>query len=154
MIDVNEMSVRILYPHETREEALAKVGTFVQPADVDAIVTDSEIGIRPDGSHVYTLIRDAIPYEMARAAYPIVCRAAVNHRVIGGTRFTAAGVKPQLRVRADGTSGNRTEVPDKPWLRGASEGVLGAFDEPECRLTAISSEDWDQYARLFSCRFS
>jgi len=149
MIDVNEIPTRILYPYETREEGLAKLGRFVQPADIDTIVEESETGIRPDGSHVYTLIRNAVPYEMARVAYPIVLRAGLNKSVIGGTRFMAAGVKPELRVRADGTTGNRTEVPDRPWLRGASEGVLGALEKPECRLTTITSEHWDQYVQLF-----
>lgn len=148
--DINNLPVRVLDPHITLDESLSLVRNLVLPTHehIDRIVTESEVGMRPDGSHVYTLLRDALPIDLARAAYPIARRASLNRAVIGGTRFRAAGVRATLQVLRDGSLGKRLEVPWAEHLVGATEGVIGALEKPVCRTTELTTKDMDQYRGL------
>jgi hypothetical protein len=148
--DISNLSVRVLNPHITLDESLALARNLVRPTDqhIDRIVTESEVGMRPDGSHVYTFLRNALPIELARVAYPIARRASLNNAVIGGTRFRAAGVRPTFQVLKDGSLGKRKEVAWAEHLVGATDGVIGALEKPVCRTTELTTKDMDEYRGL------
>jgi hypothetical protein len=134
------------------EEALDLTNrpTLITPADVDCIVTESEIGLKPDGTPLYLLIKNIIPYEFCMAAHPVALRVATRP-IAGGTRAIAAGSYMEPRTRKDGSKGKRYEVAFQPHLEGAKDGIAGyvADRHPDgkmnCRLTSFSKQHWDEH---------
>jgi Oxygenase domain of the 2OGFeDO superfamily len=151
-----DLPVRNLVPAMTEAEALDLISQnkLFSGADVDNIVTHNEIGLKPDGEPLYLLIRNVIPYEFCFSADPAAKRIATNP-VVGGTRSAAAGAPMEPRTRKDGTKGKRYEVPFRPHLAGAKEGIAGYYSDrnPDgsglrCRLTAFTANEWEQFQEL------
>jgi hypothetical protein len=140
------LSVRRLVPAMNGDEAFALLNspTLLTRNDVDTIVTESEIGLRPDGEPLYVLIKDALPYDLCAAAYPLTMSAA-NATIIGGIRAIAAGAYLEPRILKDGSQGRRNEIPFTPRLVGARNGMLGFFEKPKCHMTAFTANNWERF---------
>lgn len=122
---------------------LVKRRKRLTPDDVDQIVTESEIGLKPDGKPLYAFVKNPISYDCCNAAY-ILALSGANRRVIGGVRAAAAGAFMEPRLRADGSRGKRYEVPDLPHLEGADEGVWGTLVKPDSHLTSFTVANWER----------
>jgi len=124
--------------------------TLLTRNDVDTIVTESEIGRRPDGTPLYILVKDCIPHEFCVASYPVALRVATNP-ISGGSRAIAAASYMELRTRKDGSKGKRYEVAFRPHLKGAKDGLLGfvADGYPDgklnCRRTSFTRRHWEKH---------
>jgi hypothetical protein len=140
------LPVRHLVPTMNGDEAFGLLNkpTLLTRNDVDTVVTESEIGVRPDGEPLYVLIKDALPYDVCAAAYPLTMSAA-NATIIGGMRAIAAGAYLEPRIRKDGSQGERCEVPFTPRLVGAKNGILGFFEKPKCHMTAFTVDNWERF---------
>jgi hypothetical protein len=149
------LPVRRLVPAMTEDEALGLTNrpTLLAPSDVDHIVTTSEIGLRPDGTPLYILIKNVIPYPLCVSAYPVAL-AVAGHSISGGTRAIAAGSFMEPRMRKDGTKGKRYEVAFRPHLAGAKDGIVGYYSDRRphgnmsCRLTAFAADRWQEFEGL------
>jgi hypothetical protein len=118
--------------------------TLLTERDVDTIVTESEIGLRPDGTILYILHKNVIPFDVCEAALPVALRAAKSP-IIGGSRAIAAGAFTERTRRKDGTLSNRFGVPSMPHLKGAKAGLIGYYANSHCRETAFTAASWKQF---------
>jgi hypothetical protein len=145
----HSFKVRRLVPALTDNQVkdLIKKFTLLTISHVDAIVTTTEIGLRPDGSVLDLLLKGVLPYDVCAAAYPVALSAAQSP-VIGGSRAQAAGAPMKPRTRKDGSLGNRLEVPYMPHLEGAKNGVLGYYDKPHCRETSYTAKNFSRFAEI------
>lgn len=121
--------------------------THLDESHYDRIVTATEIGVKPDGSILYMLLKNRLSFGLCKRAYPLLLRAAA-HRVPGGTRAIAAGAHIERLRKVDGTLGKRFGVPDLPHLKGSKDGIVGYYDTPDCRETAFTKHHWERFAHL------
>jgi hypothetical protein len=139
------------------EEADALAGTLLGPDSYDRVVRDDCIVLRPDGSPLLVLRRNALPAAACAAAFPALRPAANDTRNRGmaaGPVVEPAG-DPARAVRAesgirffpikrDGTLSRTNQAGT------VQSGIVGYFDRsarhPYCRQTAFNANHPGRFA--------
>lgn len=113
---------------------------FAEPGDYDQLLTTSTRVLRPDGTTLCVLLKNAISLQAGGAMY----RAVRNKIDLTGNRATAAGTQAKKRIKSDGTVSKTMLVPQ------VQSSIMGYFDRsprfPYCRQTAFAEKYPQSYA--------
>jgi len=118
-------------------EVEALKGTFLFAPHYDRVIRDSTTVLKPDGSTLFTYVKDALPRSICEAAF-----ATFKDAPLGTTdaRGLAAGGRPFQRLRKDGSrSATRRSKP-------LQSNVIGFLDRdprnPYCRMTSFTRDNF------------
>ncbi len=123
---------------------------FAEESDYDILVNETAQILKPDGSHLVTLVKKALSVEELKNPWA----AIRDWKPETDNRGTSTGVKGIFRKKQDGTISNTRRVP-----RGEKvvSGVLGYYDRyartPYCRKCAWNEQHpagWNDMLPLFA----
>jgi hypothetical protein len=126
-------------------------GTRLTPASYDILFRRSVRLLKEDGTLLAVYLREAIPDELANAAYPTF------HKMDGPPKnrgIAAVGRAHQQKVLANGKLSNTSMLTDleleQAGLKGSVSGIMGYMDRyarmPYCRKTAFNMDHPELFA--------
>ena len=151
----------------SNDQVAALVGTYLDRRSYDLRVQDAAVGFKPDGSVLFTLVKDAIPQALCNTVYPHLWSvggqspASTNRRTAFGpksggpnSREAAIGYLDRDRTgerfpycRATSFTANEVERFDavKPYIK-AVDGVFKQYQparwEAQIQRVRLTKADW------------
>jgi hypothetical protein len=126
------MSLTITMPEDRAAEVAALEGTFLEPSHYDLLVDQDALVLKPNGDHLFRLIKKVIPPKLCKLAYR-------NLMQVGGQKMDSTNRKTAVRPQ----SGEKN----------SREGIAGFMSRqggriPYCRESEFNINRPDLFAQV------